>query len=117
VGIVRINGPRAIYDNNERIKVHSFNAREKREMAVSSASAAAPSASVTPPSASATQSSASVTQLSASAAVSARVVSSLVEMRRAGCVVRSVGQTDGRTNRCNVLRVGSIFLLLAVGEE
>jgi hypothetical protein len=33
------------------------------------------------PSASATQSSASVTQLSASAAMSARVVSSLVEMR------------------------------------
>jgi hypothetical protein len=29
---VRINGPRAIYDNNERIKAHSFNAREKREI-------------------------------------------------------------------------------------
>jgi hypothetical protein len=42
---------------------------------------AASSASVTPSSASATQSSASVTQLSAYAAASARVVSSLVEMR------------------------------------
>jgi hypothetical protein len=74
VGIVRINGPRAIYYNNERIKAHSFNAREKREMV-------ALSASVTPSSASATQSSASVTQLSASASASARVMSSLVEMR------------------------------------
>jgi hypothetical protein len=32
VGIVRINGPRAIYYNNERIKAHLFNAREKREI-------------------------------------------------------------------------------------
>jgi hypothetical protein len=80
VGIVRINGPRAIYDNNERIKAHSFNAREKREMVAPSASAAASSASVTPPSASATQLSASVTQLSASVAASARVVSSRVEI-------------------------------------
>jgi hypothetical protein len=87
VRIVRINGPRAIYDNNERIKARSFNASEKRDMAASSASAAASSASVTPPSASATQSSASVTQLSASAAASARVVSSLVEMTRVGCAV------------------------------
>jgi hypothetical protein len=49
------------------------------------------------PSASATQSSASVTQLSASAATSARVVSSLVEMRRE--VVwcgRLVRRMDGR---------------------
>jgi hypothetical protein len=59
---VTINGPRAIYDNNKRIKAHSFNAREKRDMATPSAS---------------------VTQPSASAAASARVVSSLVEMRRA----------------------------------
>jgi hypothetical protein len=65
---VRINGPRAIYDNNERIKAHPFNAKEKRDMAAPSASAAASSDFVTPPSASATQSSASVTQLSASAA-------------------------------------------------
>jgi hypothetical protein len=78
-------------------------------MAAPSASAAAPSASVTPPSASATQLSASVTQMSASVAASARVVSSLVEMRRAGCVVRSVGQTEGRTNGQDVLRGGSIF--------
>jgi hypothetical protein len=78
-------------------------------MAALSASAAASSAFVTPSSASATQSSALVTQLSASAAASARVVSSLVEMRRVGCVVRSVGQTDGRTNGCDVLRGGSIF--------
>jgi hypothetical protein len=28
-GFVRINGPRVIYDNNERSKAHSFNAREK----------------------------------------------------------------------------------------
>jgi hypothetical protein len=61
---------------------------EKREMVASSASAAVPSASPTP-------SSASVTQLSASAAASARVVSSLVETRRAGCAVRSVRRTDG----------------------
>jgi hypothetical protein len=86
-------------------------------MAAPGASAAASSAFVTPPSASATQSSASVTQLSASAAASAHVVSSLVEMRRAGCAVRSVGQTDGRTNGRDVLRGGSIFLLLAIGEE
>jgi hypothetical protein len=46
VGIVRINGPRAIYDNNERIKSHSFNTMEKREIAALSASAAAPSASL-----------------------------------------------------------------------
>jgi hypothetical protein len=32
VGIVRINRPRAIYYNNERIKAHLFNAREKREI-------------------------------------------------------------------------------------
>jgi hypothetical protein len=32
LGTVRINGPRAIYDNNERIKAHLFNAREKREI-------------------------------------------------------------------------------------
>jgi hypothetical protein len=31
--------------------------------------------------------------------------------------VRSVGQTDGRMNGRDVLRGGSIFLLLAVGEE
>jgi hypothetical protein len=98
VRIVRINGPRAIYYNNERIKAHSFNAREKREMAAPSASAATPSASVTLPSASATPPSASVTQLSASATTSARVVSNLVETRQAGCVVRSVDQTDGRTD-------------------
>jgi hypothetical protein len=79
---IRINGPRDIYYNNERIKAHSFNAREKREMVA--------------PSASATLSSTSVTQLSASASASARVMSSLVEMRRAGCAVRSVSQTDGR---------------------
>jgi hypothetical protein len=78
VPTVRINGPRAIYYNNERIKAHSFNVREKREMAAPSASAAAPSASVTSPSASATPPSASVTQPSASAAASTRVVSSLV---------------------------------------
>jgi hypothetical protein len=86
-------------------------------MAALSASAAASSASVTPPSASATQSSALVTRLSASAAASTRVVSSLVEMRQAGCAVWSVGQTDGRTNGRDVLRGGSIFLLLAVREE
>jgi hypothetical protein len=51
---------------------------------------AAPSASVNPPSA-------SVTQLSAFAVTSARVMSSLAETRRAGCVMWSVGQTDGRT--------------------
>jgi hypothetical protein len=86
-------------------------------MAAPSASAAAPSDFVTPPSASATQLSALVTQLSASAAAFASVVSSLVEMRRAGCAVRSVSQTDGRTNGRDVLWGGSIFLLLAVGEE
>jgi hypothetical protein len=32
VGIVRTNEPRAIYYNNKRIKAHSFNAREKREI-------------------------------------------------------------------------------------
>jgi hypothetical protein len=32
VGIVKINGPRAIYYNNERIKTHLFNSREKREI-------------------------------------------------------------------------------------
>jgi hypothetical protein len=32
VGIVRINGPKAIYCINERIKAHVFNAREKREI-------------------------------------------------------------------------------------
>jgi hypothetical protein len=32
VGIVRINGPMAIYCNNERIKAHVFNAKEKREI-------------------------------------------------------------------------------------
>jgi hypothetical protein len=86
-------------------------------MAATSTSAVASSAFVTPPSASATQSSALVTQLSAPAAASARVVSSLVEMRQAGCAVRSVGQTDGQTNGRDVLRGGSIFLLLAIGEE
>jgi hypothetical protein len=30
--LVRINWPRAIYYNNERIKAHLFNAREKREI-------------------------------------------------------------------------------------
>jgi hypothetical protein len=68
-----VNGHRVIYYNNRRIKTHSFKAREKREVAAPNASAAAPSASVT--------------QLSASVAASARVVSSLVETRRAGCVV------------------------------
>jgi hypothetical protein len=90
VGSVRINGPKAIYYNNKRIKAHSFNAREKREMVAPSASAAAPSAFSTPSSDSATLPSASVTPLSASAAASTRVVSSLVETRRAGCAVRSV---------------------------
>jgi hypothetical protein len=81
---VRINGSRAIYYNNKRIKARSFNAWEKREMV-------APSASATPQSA-------LVTQLSASAVTSARVVSCLIEMRRAGCAVRSVGQTDRQTD-------------------
>jgi hypothetical protein len=31
-GIVRINESRAIYYNNERIKSHLFNTREKREI-------------------------------------------------------------------------------------
>jgi hypothetical protein len=31
-GIVRINESRAIYYNNERIKAHLFNTREKREI-------------------------------------------------------------------------------------
>jgi hypothetical protein len=31
VGIVRINRPRVIYYNNERIKAHVFNVREKRD--------------------------------------------------------------------------------------
>jgi hypothetical protein len=70
---------------------------------------AAPSASVTPPSASATQSSASVTQLSASIVVSACVMSSLVEMRRAGYAVRSVGQTDG-LYPCPLLSPLTIFM-------
>jgi hypothetical protein len=78
---VRINGPRVIYYNSKGIKAHSFNAREKREMTMPSASAAAPSASATPSSDFATLPSASVTQLSASAVTYARVVSSLVEMR------------------------------------
>jgi hypothetical protein len=30
--LVRINWPRAIYYNSERIKAHLFNVREKREM-------------------------------------------------------------------------------------
>jgi hypothetical protein len=77
------------------------------------ASAAAPSASVTPSSASATPLSASVTFLSAFAAASARVVSSLVETRRAGCAVRSVGQTDGRTDvMCCGERASFCFWLL-----
>jgi hypothetical protein len=88
---VRINGSRAIYYNNKRIKARSFNAWEKREMVAPSAFAAVPSASATPQSA-------LVTQLSASAVTSARVVSCLIEMRRAGCAVRSVGQTDRQTD-------------------
>jgi hypothetical protein len=61
----------------------------------------APSASAAVPSASATPQSDLLTQLSASAVTSARVVSCLIETRRAGCAVRcgrSDRQTDGRTN-------------------
>jgi hypothetical protein len=96
-GIIRISGPRAY--NNERIKYHSFNAREKRGMAASSASA--------------TPLSASATQLSASAAASARVVSNRDETSR---LCGAVGRSDGRTNERDV-RGGCIFLLLAVEEE
>jgi hypothetical protein len=107
---VRINGSKAIYYNNKRIKARSFNAWKKREMVAPSASAAVPSASATPQSD-------LVTQLSASAVTFARVVSCLIETRRAGCAVRSVRQTDRRTNKRDVLPRGSIFLLLAAGEE